>query len=310
MSRFKGQICLMLAAIIWGSAFIFQKMGMDHIGPFTFGAFRFILGSLPLLVVIYIAGKLNDRKPLEERKEITPWTDKTLLIGGLLCGIGSFAGASLQQIGLVYTTAGKAGFLTSLDIVIVPFFMLFLRQKVSRITWLGVAVALFGAWMLSVTEGFTIEIGDAFVMGCALAYSFQIMFIDHYAEKVDPLKLSFIQFFITGLLSIPFALIFETIELQSIIDCAGPILYVAFMEVTLAFTLQVVGQKYTPAASAAIIMSLESVFAVVCGALFLGEMMTTRELAGCAIMFAAFIITQIPDMIAKPEDEENEATAE
>ena len=296
MSRFKGQICLMLAAIIWGSAFIFQKMGMDHIGPFTFGAFRFILGSLPLLVVIYIAGKLNDRKPLEVRKEITPWTDKTLLIGGLLCGIGSFAGASLQQIGLVYTTAGKAGFLTSLDIVIVPFFMLFLRQKVSRITWLGVAVALFGAWMLSVTEGFTIEIGDAFVMGCALAYSFQIMFIDHYAEKVDPLKLSFIQFFITGLLSIPFALIFETIELQSIIDCAGPILYVAFMEVTLAFTLQVVGQKYTPAASAAIIMSLESPFAVLCGAMFLGEVMSGRELTGCVIMFAAFIITQIPDM--------------
>ena len=307
MSRFKGQICLMLAAIIWGSAFIFQKMGMDHIGPFTFGAFRFTLGSLPLLVVIYIARKLNDRKPLEERSEITPWTDKTLLIGGLLCGIGSFAGASLQQIGLVYTTAGKAGFLTSLDIAIVPFFMLFLRQKVSKITWLGVAVALFGAWMLSVTEGFTIEIGDAFVMGCALAYSFQIMFIDHYAEKVDALKLSFIQFLITGLLSVPFALIFETIELQSIIDCAGPILYVAFMEVTLAFTLQVVGQKYTPAASAAIIMSLESVFAVVCGALFLNEMMTGRELAGCVIMFAAFIITQLPDIMAKPEDEDADA---
>lgn len=125
------------------------------------------------------------------------------------------------------------------------------------------------------------------------------MFIDHYAERVDVLKLSFLQFFITGLLSIPFALIFETIELQAIIDCAGPIAYVAFMEVTLAFTLQVVGQKYTSAASAAIIMSLESVFAVLCGALFLGEMMTGRELTGCAIMFAAFIITQIPDMDLK-----------
>lgn len=299
----------MLAAIIWGSAFIFQKMGMDHIGPFTFGAFRFVLGSIPLLLIIFIAGKINDRKPLEERSEITPWNDKTLLIGGLLCGIGSFAGASLQQIGLVYTTAGKAGFLTSLDIIIVPFFMLFLRQKVSKITWLGVAVALFGAWMLSVTDGFTIEIGDAFVMGCALAYSFQIMFIDYYAEKVDPLKLSFIQFFFTGLLSVPFALIFETIELHAIIDCAGPILYVAFMEVTLAFTLQVVGQKYTPAASAAIIMSLESVFAVICGALFLGEMMSGRELAGCAIMFTAFIITQLPEIMAKPEDEDSATEA-
>ena len=299
MSKYKGQIALMMAAVIWGSAFIFQKMGMDHIGPFTFGVFRFILGSLPLLLVIYIAGRMNDRKPLEERREITPWKDKTLLMGGLLCGIGSFAGASLQQIGLVYTTAGKAGFLTSLDIIIVPFFMLFLRQKVSKITWLGVAIALFGAWMLSVTDGFTIEVGDAFVMGCALAYSFQIMFIDHYAERVDVLKLSFLQFFITGLLSIPFALIFETIDIQSIIACTGPILYVAFMEVTLAFTLQVVGQKYTPAASATIIMSLESPFAVLCGALFLGEVMSGRELTGCVIMFAAFIITQIPDMDLK-----------
>lgn len=299
MSKYKGQIALMLAAIIWGSAFIFQKMGMDHLGPFTFGIFRFILGSLPLLLVIYISGKLNDRKPVEQRREITPWTDKTLIVGAILCGIGSFAGASLQQIGLVYTTAGKAGFLTSLDIIIVPFFMLFLKQKVSKITWTGVAVALFGAWMLSVTDGFTIEIGDAFVMGCALAYSFQIMFIDHYAERVDVLKLSFLQFFITGLLSIPFALALETIEWEAILACAGPILYVAFMEVTLAFTLQVVGQKYTSAASAAIIMSLESVFAVVCGALFLGEMMTTRELTGCVIMFAAFIITQIPDMDLK-----------
>jgi drug/metabolite transporter (DMT)-like permease len=299
MSKYKGQIALILAAVIWGSAFIFQKMGMDHIGPFTFGAFRFILGSLPLLIVIYVSGKTNDRKPLEERREITPWKDRTLLMGGLLCGIGSFAGASLQQIGLVYTTAGKAGFLTSLDIIIVPFFMLFLRQKVSKITWLGVAIALFGAWMLSVTEGFTIEIGDAFVMGCALAYSFQIMFIDHYAERVDVLKLSFLQFMLTGVLSLIFALFFETIDFQSIIACAGPILYVAFMEVTLAFTLQVVGQKYTSAASAAIIMSLESPFAVLCGAMFLGEIMSGRELTGCVIMFAAFIITQIPDMDLK-----------
>jgi len=299
MSKYKGQIALILAAVVWGSAFIFQKMGMDHIGPFTFGAFRFILGSLPLLLVIYIAGRLNDLKPLEERREITPWKDKTLLMGGLLCGLGSFAGASLQQIGLVYTTAGKAGFLTSLDIIIVPFFMLFLRQKVSKITWLGVAIALFGAWMLSVTEGFTIEIGDAFVMGCALAYSFQIMFIDYYAERVDVLKLSFLQFMLTGILSLVFALFLENIDMQAVLACAGPIAYVAFMEVTLAFTLQVVGQKYTSAASAAIIMSLESPFAVLCGALFLGEIMSGRELTGCVIMFAAFIITQIPDMDLK-----------
>ena len=303
MSKYKGQLCLLLAAIIWGSSFIFQKMGMDFMGPFTFGFYRFFLGSLALLPVIWIYTRSNNRKPLEERKEITPWTDKTLLIGSLLCGVGGFVAASLQQIGIVYTTAGKAGFITSMDIVIVPIFMIFLRQKVSRLTWFGVAVALVGLWMLSITDGFTIATGDAFVMGCAIAYSFQIMFIDYYSERVDALKLSFIQFFLTGIFSLIAALLTETIELQALIDCIGPVLYVAILEVSIAFTLQVVGQKYTSPASAALIMSLESVFAVICGALFLHETMSGRELAGCAIMFAAFIITQLPDMLAKPEEE-------
>lgn len=296
MGKFKGQIALLLAAIIWGSAFIFQKMGMDHIGPFTFGIFRFILGSLALLPVIFIYAKLNDRKPIGERVDITPWGDKTLIIGSLLCGAANFIAGSLQQIGIVYTTAGKAGFITSLDIVIVPIFMLFLRQKIARTTWLGIAIAMIGVWLLCITEGFTIAKGDAYVMGCAVAYSFQILLIDHYAERVDVLKLSFAQFFIAGVLSIPAALLTETINMSDIIACAGPILYVAFLEVSIAFTLQVVGQRYTSAAVAAIIMSLESVFAVLCGTIFLHETMTGRELAGCIIMFAAFIISQIPEM--------------
>lgn len=295
ISRFKGQVALLLAAIIWGSAFIFQKMGMDHIGPFTFGIFRFILGSLALLPVIWIVGALNRRKPAELRKEITPWSDKTLLIGSLLCGFANFVAGSLQQIGIVYTTAGKAGFITSMDIVIVPIFMLFLRQKISRCTWIGIAIALVGIWLLCITEGFSIAKGDAYVMGCAVAYSFQILLIDHYSERVDVLKLSFMQFMLAGLMSIPAALLTETINMQDIIACAGSILYVAILEVSVAFTLQVVGQKYTSPAIAAIIMSLESVFAALCGALFLQETMTSRELAGCIIMFAAFIISQIPD---------------
>lgn len=299
MKKYKGQIALLMAAVIWGSAFIFQKMGMDHIGPFTFGILRFTLGSLALLPVILIIKKINDRKPVEVQKHITPWGDKTLLIGGLLCGIANFAAGSLQQIGIVYTTAGKAGFITSMDIIIVPIFMLFLKQKIAKATWLGIAIAPIGLWLLSITESFTIAKGDAFVMGCAVGYSFQILLIDHYSERVDVLKLSFIQFFLAGIFSIPPAILWETIEIQPIIDCAVPILYVAFLEVSVAFTLQVIGQKYTGPASAAIIMSLESVFAVICGALFLGESMTGRELAGCIIMFAAFIITQLPEMDLK-----------
>lgn len=302
MKRFKGQIALLLAAIIWGSAFIFQKMGMDHIGPFTFGIFRFILGSLALLPVIWVFGKLNERKPEGIKKEITPWKDKTLIIGSLLCGFANFVAGSLQQIGIVYTTAGKAGFITSLDIVIVPIFMLFLRQKIARTTWIGIAIAMVGVWLLCITEGFTVAKGDAFVMGCAVAYSFQILLIDHYAERVDVLKLSFMQFFIAGLMSIPPAILTETIVMEDIIACAGPILYVAFLEVSIAFTLQVLGQKYTSPAVAAIIMSLESVFAVLCGTIFLHETMTGRELAGCIIMFAAFIISQIPDMLGNNDE--------
>lgn len=156
-----------------------------------------------------------------------------------------------------------------------------------------------GLWLLSITDSFTIAKGDAFVMGCAVAYSFQILLIDHYSERVDVLKLSFIQFFLSGIFSILPAILTEVIDLESIIDCAVPILYVAFFEVSVAFTLQVVGQKYTSAASATIIMSLESVFAALCGTLFLGENMTGREIAGCIIMFAAFIITQLPEMDLK-----------
>jgi len=160
---------------------------------------------------------------------------------------------------------------------------------------------MIGVWLLCIAEDFTIAKGDAYVMGCAVAYSFQILLIDHYAERVDVLKLSFMQFFLAGVLSIPAAMLTETIVWQDIIACAGPILYVAFLEVSVAFTLQVVGQKYTSPAIAAIIMSLESVFAAVCGALFLHETMSGRELTGCIIMFAAFIISQIPDMLKKEE---------
>ena len=210
-------------------------------------------------------------------------------------GLANFAAGSLQQVGIVYTTAGKAGFLTAMDIVIVPLLMLFLKQKVGRMTWIGIAMATVGLYLLCITEGFSIHLGDGLVLGCAAAYSFQILIIDHFAGRVDSIKLSFLMSMLAGLLSGITALFFETIELQALLDCAVPILYVAILEVSIAFTLQIVGQRYTPPALAAIIMSLESVFAAVCGGIFLGESMSGRELAGCGIMFAAFIISQLPE---------------
>ena len=291
--KFKGEFCLFLAAFIWGSAFIFQKMGMDHIGPFTFGIFRFCLGALALLPVIWISGAINKRCP--EPREITPFTDKTLWLGALLGGVSNFVAGSLQQVGLVYTTAGKAGFITSMSIVIVPLFLLFMRKKVGKMTWIGIAMATTGLYLLCITESFSLQLGDSLVLGCAVAYSFQILIIDYFAERVDAVKLSFMMFMLAGILSGITALFTETIELQAILDCAVPILYVAILEVSVAFTLQVVGQKYTSPALAAIIMSLESVFAAICGGLFLGETMTAREITGCVIMFAAFVISQLPD---------------
>lgn len=300
MQKIKGEAMLFLAALIWGTAFIFQKMGMDYIGPFTFGVFRFGIGAFALyLLVLFIDGnkkRRGRRLTGSGDNAIMPWTDRTLLKGGLAVGAANFVAGSLQQIGIVYTTAGKAGFITAMDIVVVPFFLVLLRRKVHGLTWLGVAVSAVGLYLLCIKEGFHIELGDGLVMGCAVGYSIQILCIDYYADRVDPYKLSFYEFAVSAVLSLAGALIFETIDMSAVMDCATPILYTGILEVAVAFTLQIVGQKYAPAAIATIIMAMESVFAALSGALILGEVMTHRELLGCVIMFAAFIIAQIPEM--------------
>lgn len=214
----------------------------------------------------------------------------------MLTGIVCFAAASLQQIGIVYTTAGKAGFITTLYIVLVPVILIFFKKKTSFLVWIGVVIGAFGLYLLCITDGFSIGIGDGFVMACAVFYALQIIFVDMYVDKVDPVRLAFVEFLVTGVLSGICMLIFEDIRMQGVIDCAVPILYTAVMEVSVAFTLEIFGQKYTPPAIAAILMSFESVFAALCGAIFLGEVMTGREIAGCGAMFAAVIICQLPPL--------------
>ncbi len=294
MNKLKGELCLFVAALIWGSAYIFQKMGMDYIGPFTFSAFRFILGAFVLLPVVFVKDSIVKKK--QGASKVMPFRNKELLLGSLACGFANFVAGSLQQVGLVYTSAGKAGFITAMDIVIVPIMLLFLKKKVHFLTWIGVAMATFGLYLLCITEGFTMQLGDGLVMACAVGYSIQILCIDYYSERVDAIKLSFAQFFFAGILSAVVALLVETLTAQALMDCIVPILYVAVLEVSVAFTLQVVGQKYTPPAIATIIMSLESLFAAICGALFLHESMSGREIVGCMLMFVAFIIAQIPEM--------------
>ncbi|MGN0702533.1 MAG: DMT family transporter [Lentihominibacter sp.] len=300
---FKGEAMLLIASIIWGSAFIFQKMGMDHIGPMTFTFFRFGIGALCMIPVIAFADRMKGRRSRGSRREsgdesaaVMPFSNKTLIVGGILVGVSNYFAAGLQQFGIVYTTAGKAGFITAMDMVMVPFLLLLLRRKVHGLTWIGVVIAVFGLYLLCMTGGFHMQLGDLLCLGGALGYAVQILLIDCFVEKVDPLKLAFYEFAVTTVLSLVTAVIIEDIDMAPIIDCAVPILYTAVLEVCIAFSLQMMGQRYAPPALATITMSMESVFAAISGALFLGEIMSGREIWGCVIMFCAFIIAQIPEM--------------
>lgn len=295
MEQFKGTLFLLTTAIIWGTSFVAQKMGMNYIEPFTFGAVRFLLGAVMLLLVIFFLNQLNKKKktslPIE--KEKPKYMTKDLLIGGFLCGGALFLGASAQQWGIVYTTAGKAGFITALYIILVPLFGIFMKKKVGLLTWSGVILAVIGLYMLTIKDGFTIQKGDAIVLIGTVFWALQIIIVDLYVDKTDAIKLSFVQFITSGILSAIAAVLFETPNINEIIACAGPILYTAIMAVGVAYTLQIIGQKYINPTVAAIILSMESVFAVISGVVFLNESMSARELMGCILMFVAIIITQV-----------------
>lgn len=287
----KGIFYLMITAIIWGTSFVAQKLGMNHVEPFTFNAVRFLLGSLVLLGVIYFMRRRRRRRATDELTVESSRSD--LLKAGLLCGGAMFMAASTQQIGIVHTTAGKAGFITALYIVLVPILGLFYHKRVGKITWGSVGLAVVGLYLLSVKGDFTMARGDAIVLTSTLFWALQIVFVDLYGKSVDGVELSFLQFLIAGLLSLPAAFIFETPQIGLIIEAMGPILYGAVMVVGVAFTFQILGQKTVQPTLAAIIMSLESVFAVISGALFLSESLTPRELIGCTLMFTAVVLCQL-----------------
>jgi drug/metabolite transporter (DMT)-like permease len=288
----RGESFLIITAIIWGTSFVAQRVGMEYIGPFTFTATRFFIGTLSLIPIIFIMSRLHNKK--QKVKEQTG-TSKDLLIGGLSCGVALFFGISFQQAGLVYTTAGKAGFITTLYIVLVPLFGLFLKNKIGKRVWIGVALAVFGLYLLTITEGFTISKGDFIVLCGTVFWAIHILVIDHFSAKTDGLKMSFIQFFVAGILSLIVALYAETIELSAILASAWPILYTGVVVVGIAYTFQILGQKGTNPTVAAIILSMEAVFAVISGMIILGESMSMKEVIGCVIMFIAVIIAQLPD---------------
>ena len=287
-SRRSGSLMLLLAAVIWGSAFVAQSLGMEHIGPFTFQAVRSLLGAVALAPVILLSGRISKRKgdiPSPEQRRL-------LRKGGLLCGLALFVAVNLQQFGLRDTTAGKAGFLTALYILIVPAYGLFLGHRPRPALWVSVLVAAAGLYLLSVTEQFTVRTGDLLLILCAFAFAAQIMLVDHYGVRVNGVKLCAAQFLVCGALSGVAMLLFERPAIGPVLDAAGPLLYAGVLSSGVAYTLQILAQRTTPPAVASLMMSLEAVFAVLAGMLVLGEQPTPREYAGSGLMFAAILIAQ------------------
>ncbi len=285
----RSDLLLALAAFIWGLAFVAQSEGTEYLGAFTFNAVRFLIGGLVLLPCIYL---LNRHKSRNGAPGDTG-SDRAALTGGVLCGIALFAASSFQQIGIAYTTVGKAGFITAMYIVMVPILGIFLGKRARWNLWVSVAIAVAGLYMLCITEGFSVGFGDGLELICALFFSIQIMLVDHFSPLTDGVKLSCVQFFVCGILSLISALLSETIEIHAIFAAWGPILYTGIFSCGVAYTLQIVGQRDTDPQIASLIMSLESVFSLIGGWIILGQAMSVRELFGCVLMFFAIILAQI-----------------
>ena len=285
--QLSGVIALLGATVIWGSAFIAQSVGMDKIGPFTFQAVRCFLA----VVFLFPASALFSKgKPFWKS-----WADPVLWRSGIICGLALFAASSLQQIGLVYTDAGKAGFLTAMYIVFVPFLGLFVGQKPGRNALLSLIPAIVGLYLLSCTSVSGINKGDVLLLLCAVAFSVQILLIDRHCAGLDGLKLNCIQALVVAVLSVPCALLTETVDASLIASCWLPLGYAGILSMGVAYTLQIVGQKRVAPSAAALLMSLESVFAALFGWLLLHETMTRAELLGCVLVFAAVVISQLPE---------------
>lgn len=285
--QLSGVFALLGATVIWGSAFIAQSVGMDKIGPFTFQAVRCFLA----VVFLFPASALFSKgKPFWKS-----WADPALWRSGIICGLALFAASSLQQIGLVYTDAGKAGFLTAMYIVFVPFLGLFVGQKPGRNALLSLIPAIVGLYLLSCTSVSGINKGDVLLLLCAVAFSVQILLIDRHCAGLDGLKLNCIQALVVTVLSVPCALLTETVDASLIASCWLPLGYAGILSMGVAYTLQIVGQKRVTPSAAALLMSLESVFAALFGWLLLHETMTKAELLGCVLVFAAVVISQLPE---------------
>jgi drug/metabolite transporter (DMT)-like permease len=287
-SAFKANLLLMITAVIWGAAFVAQRLGMEHMGPFTFNGVRFALGALALIPLMRRSEGLLPPPDFAEQP-----TPRTYLKAGAIAGIALFAGATLQQVGMVYTTAGKGGFITGLYVVIVPLLGLFFKKKTELGAWAGAMLAAVGLYLLSVTESFTIEYGDLLVLVGAFFWAGHVLVIAWLSPRLNPVKLAAAQFATCSILSLIAALATETITLSGLAGGAGAIAYGGLMSVGVAYTLQVVAQRDAEPTHAAIILSLEAVFAAAAGWIVLGETMSLRGFLGCGLMLAGMLLSQL-----------------
>lgn len=290
----RGNLLLILTAFIWGVAFVAQKEGGTAVGDFTFNGVRFLLGGGLLAVCLPLLDKIG----LTHRCA-TPESKKAMWLGGVLCGIALWAASNLQQLGLATTSAGKGGFITALYIVLVPIFGLFIKRRTNLFTWISVLLAMVGLYLLCMQGESGINGGDLLVLACAPIFAIQILLVDHFVPHTDGVRLSCIQFFTVGILNMPLMFIFEQPSLSAMVDGWLPILYAGLLSSGVAYTLQVVAQKHTHPTTASVLMSLESVFAVLAGLVLMGERLTAWEWCGCAVMFAAVILAQLPPLRKK-----------
>ena len=290
IKNFKGSLMLLITSLIWGTAFVAQSEGMNYVEPFTYNAMRTLLGGVVLIPVIILFRFLDKRNG----KEKTSCSLKNTVIGGICCGVVLFIASSFQQSGIAQTTAGKAGFVTALYIVIVPLIGIFLHKKMPLRMWLFIAIALAGFWLLCIKQDIGISSGDLLVFFGAIFFAVHITVIDYFNEKnTDGVLMSCIQFFTAGLLMLICMFIFEKPTIPNIMGAGGTILYAGIMSCGVAYTLQILGQKHTNPTLATMLMSLESVFAALSGWLILGEKLSIKEFFGCVLIFAAVILAQL-----------------
>ena len=309
--RLRSDLLLLLGAAIWGLAFVGQRVGMAHLGPFTFNAVRFALGGLVLVPIMLLARKRRppaaDDSPLPGR----PWSivgrPSSAVPGGLATGVVLFAGSTFQQVGIVYTTAGKAGFVTSLYVLLVPLLGLALGRRAPAATWLGALLAAAGLYFLTMQGAFRMELGDLLVLVGAFMWAVHVLLVGHISPGRNPILLAFVQFMTCAALSAAVALLVETATAADLRAAAGAILYTGILSVGVGYTLQVAGQRHAPPADAALLMSMESVFAVLGGWLLLGEQLAARALLGCGLMLAGIVVAQWP---GRANDERRTTTAD